>query len=422
MDYAVLTEFRQVSQRVLSAGIHPQPEDVRKLGVHATTLGASACAHELGFFSGLCERLHLSRYFPDSHRYSVLTSPSLQLSTKGRRKLLPTKTSEVRKLAAQFASLSHAWRDDTRPCVKNALSHLRSQYDFILRTEPCASELPVSLHKLVCRAADALATAQRLLSVISDGDTLLPVDEGLHAQWAVLRAVFTELRPMIVKATKLALYHDIAYTNTFRAKCDAFRTYVVNRDVELPTLDTPLGKGTMTRISEQLSPQLLYLFQNNEDTGGLDEDDEDDEDVEWDDEVALAPRGQLETEPLPAEPEEEAIGKALSPLQLKATEQKRPPWLSSTAQPELQTRTSVSSAIDQASPYQSSPGLGDRPNKAHNKSILETLDAPLKSDRHALTQSRPQRGKKKLTSARDRLSAKLGIKKSRRQRSYTLTR
>lgn len=419
MDYSVLTEFRQISQRVLSAGIHPQPEDVRKLGVHAATLGAAACAHELGFFSGLCERLYLSRYFPGSHRYSVLISPSVQLSTKGRRKLLPTRTSEVRKLAAQFASLSHAWRDDTRPCVKNALSHLRSQYDFILRAEPCASELPVSLHKLVSRAADALATAQRLMSVISDGDVLLPVDEGLHAQWAIIRAVFTKLRPMIAKATKLALYHDLAYTNAFHAKCDAFRTHVVNRDVELPSLDTPLGQGTMTRVSEQLSPQLFYLFQNNQDTGGLDEDDED---VEWDDEVALTLQHQLEAEPLPAESEEEAIGKALSPSQLEPTEQERPPWLSSTAQPELQTRTSVLLAVDKASPYKSSPAVGDRLNKTHNKSILESLDASLQSDRQALTQSRPQRRKKKLTTARDRLSAKLGIKKLRRQRSYTLTR
>lgn len=422
MDYAVLTEFRQVCQRVLNAGTCPRPDDVRKLGAHAVTLGGAACAHELGFFSSLCERLHLARYFPSSHRYAVLMSPSIQPSSKSRCKLVPTRAFEVSKLAAHFASFNHAWRDDRRPCVENALSNLRSQYQFILNAKPQAAELPVSLHGLISRAKDALAAAEGLTSVIADGDALLPVDEGLHAHWAVIRAMFTNLRPVLAKAAKLALFHDISYADAFRAKCLAFRMYVVNREVDLPSLDTPLGKGAMTRVSEQLSPQLLYLFQesgqNVTENGGLDDDDED---VEWDDEVELAPSRQLGTVPLHLESDDEIIEKTFPPDQSKPVQQEQPPWMSCIAQPKLQTQTPAASAIDKVPVHKPSLYARGKDNKTHNKNILEALNTSLQSDRNPLTQSPSEREKRKPSTARDRLAAKLGIKKKKRQRSYALS-
>lgn len=424
MDYRILTEFRQLSQRVLSAGFQVRAEDVQKLRAHAVTLGPSACAYELGFFPSICERLHLSRYFPESHRHAVLTSPSVLPLSGGRQRILLKRPSDVSRIAAQFASLSFAWRDDTRPSVKRALSDLGTRYDFILRTKPQAAELPVSLHSLISRAKDALSASQDLTCVVAEGDSLLPVDEGLHAQWAVIRAVFTNLGPVLAKATKLALIHDISDVDSFRAKCDAFRTHVFNRDVELPSLDTPLGKGVMTRMSAQISPHLRYLFENTERSGGNSggEADDDDDDIEWEDEIELV-SSRPDPRPLQIGSDDDMSERASSPAQSKTVQVEHPPWLSDATSSRIQTKGFIPSVIGKNDLQEPGPSRGsDGSSKIHNKTILAALDASLQTERQLFSSPHSQATNKKRTTARDRLSAKLGIKKKQRRGSCTLSR
>lgn len=372
MDYELLSSFRNALQKFVSSS-KAEEKTTSTITANSQTLGAHTVIHELRHFPSVVDRLRLARFVPKDHRLPILKGEILQPPTKG--------TESRPLLAAQFSSLQASWSDTQAisPEVTRMLGHLAAQYAKISSVAPRAAAVPKDMVSLLQSANTRLRAMDELRAVMHDDGGLDAVEENLQAEWAALRALAPRLEATLVKARRLRLDADVAAGRAVYARCERTRQFVVNRDVDLPNLHVQLGAGAMRRV-----PMYDVM------SGAIQADDIDDDSDDWDEPVTLA-QSSAPVSPLRTQRDR---------LSLQLTGQV-------TATPsESQQNTSVSLDL--------SGVVAGGSSKDFNKSLLDAFNR----NRHDAPSQPSGKQKKKASTARERLSAKLGIKK-RRKRSDT---
>lgn len=382
MDYAVLTNFREALQKFVNndgnSNAHSTAHAISVITRFAEKLGPSVVLEELQHILLVVTRFRIVRHLPHSHRLPILESCLLHP---------PPKTAKESRhfLAAHVSSLEIEWTPTPAHRsldLDRALRNLKTMYQPITTTATRATTVPTEVNRLLNDGNIALRALHDVISVITEDEGLQAVEENIEAQWAILRSLSTRLDRLVPDACKLCLDSDISLINNFYTECYRTQQHIANRDVDIPEINVPLGAGNVHRVPQY----ALNALAVNEDSEG----DSDD----WDDPVELA------------RPSVPVTTSQSAPSSPEHSEHKN-------TGVQLNARTSgpTQSGAGRVAPLDFGGVLMKGTSKEFNKSLLDALEA----GNHSNTRPKGWSRNTKKTTARERLSTKLGIKKRKRK-------
>lgn len=395
-----MTSFRNALRAITSTtSCDVDTENVRTLEDNYSRLDSKTIIREIELVPSRIARFRVVRYLPASCRSYILRSGILNpRSEKVSSSIMTGKRSLRHTLAAQCSSLAMEWDDpEGSPLVSKGIQKLRDVYARLLIDAPDAVELPTTLGRLVNEGSDVLKQLRNTVALIGVDESLDVVEETLCAQWAQLRNIASSIMSHMPRARKFLLDFDVRRAKDLFHACDFTRRMIVNRDVELPDLRAPLGAGNARRLLPFAQP--LQKPEN----------DADDDSDEWEDPVELsADELDISDAPVPA------VANVS-----EATDYK-PHSLVGLLTPAATPSVIDGAQVRQGSKYPTTDvGAGSRRRgklaSHHNTTILDALEASNRPPENSSSDTKRKRGKKiEENSVRDRLRAKLGIKKKRR--------
>lgn len=328
MDYERLKQFRTTVESLRNAPC-PAPftaASITALQRLSAGLAASDLVHELSLIDPLAHRYRVARLLPDVHNaaiHSVLSTLPRQLPAKGHHYLV------------QYSALVLDWRQHLTTPIAHAAHPRANHYTAQLE----------ALLKHVRKARNKLAFIQSITAVVSAHEDLALLHEDLSSNWAQLRSLVTaSVIPHVQFVTSFRLDREYELVHALLDDCDQFCKLLNNRDVHIPDIRTPLGKGLRTRL-----PSFLPEH-------------EDEDGDEWDDVVHVVSTTGNDQNPESEEDEDAADADNENEKQNDIE------WQLSNFAQKLEN-------IQSSSSKSTSHNLCDKTSSEHNQEVLNKLEA-----------------------------------------------